>query len=304
MMDMSRLVDMVKNGLGYGMKALAGSPEERNHARTHLQRRMELAQLKGEAEISFERNGFRWTGPPYCTITRAIFIDGQHQDVIIPHLEKWMPPGRSVVVNVGANIGDTALPLSRTGKRVIAAEPSPETFARLQANVRNNHLEQVITCCQVAVSNEEGTAQMAVAAQPGNSELVGENGAVGFDGDDQRRDVISVPTMPLDRLLESLSIAPTDVALVWSDTQGFESQVIESAPQLWANGVPLWVEVWPKGLDCHGGTDRFIDVCTGIFSRFSMAGEMEQPPRPIAELKAKLLQPRDPNWSTDILMLP
>jgi len=299
------MMDFVKNGLRYGLQAVSGPIEKRNEARTHIRRRLALEYLgRAHREITFQRNGFTWTGSPKCTITRAIFIDGRHQDVFIDSLEKWIDKKKPVVVNVGANIGDTALPLSKIWKRVLAIEPSPETFSRLQNNVRQNGLGELITCCQVAISNTAGTAELVIADQPGNTELLGDNGSVGFDGDDLRRAVVSVATKPLDDVLKDYHIAPHDVALVWSDTQGFEAQVIESGSGLWAAGVPLWVEVWPKGLECHGGIDKFLNSCKQHFKRFVAAHKVREAPEPIQSLASLVTDLRAKGTSTDILLIP
>jgi FkbM family methyltransferase len=303
---MSRAVEFLKNGAGYTLRAfLPGSSEKRAEARTHIRRRLALEYLvRFRSEITFRRNGFVWTGPPGCTITRAVFIDGQHQDVYIGSLGKWIIPERPVIVNVGANIGDTTLPLTRTGKKIVAIEPSPETFARLRTNVLQNGLEESVICCEVAIADTAGSARLVVAAQPGNSEILGESGAVGFDGDDQRRGVVSVMTQPLVDLLRSHGVAPDQVALVWSDTQGFESQVVESGAPLWASGTPLWVEVWPKGLDCHGGTERFVRGCEQHFKSFLTARYLHSAPEPIEALDALVTNLKQHGQAIDILLLP
>jgi FkbM family methyltransferase len=303
---MNRTAEILNNGFQYFRQAVqGGSSDSRARARAHIRRRVALEFLvRLRDEITFKRNGFVWTGPPHCTITRAIFIDGRHQDVHIDLLDKWIYADRPVIVNVGANIGDTALPLSRTGKKVLAIEPSPETFARLQHNVRQNGLENVIICSQIAISKAEGTAELVIASQPGNSEILGDAGAVGFDGEDTRRGVVSVPTMPLDGVLKSLQIASDQVALVWSDTQGFESEVIESGAGLWANGVPLWVEVWPKALDCHGGTSRFVELCGRHFRQFLTAGKIHATPEPIEALESRVAELKQNRLATDMLFIP
>lgn len=303
---MNRLIEIISNGVTYSLRSvIGGSAEERKLARTHISRRISLGWLSQfRSIITFSRNGFVWTGPSSCTITRTIFIDGQHQDVFIGSLAKWIKPHKRVIVNVGANIGDTALPLSRTGKHVLAIEPSPETFGRLQYNVQRNGLEQAITCVQCAISTTTGTANLVIADQPGNNELMGDQGHVGFEGQDRKRDVIAVPTVPLDDLLKSRQIGPDQVALVWSDTQGFESQVIESAPALWANGTPLWVEVWPRGLECHGGTDRFVELCRQYFTSFCSAKDIALPPKPVAGLESLVAELKRNDQYTDVLLIP
>lgn len=303
---MGRLDEFLKNGLRYSREALlSGTAEQRAKARSHIKNRLALEVLvRRQREMTFERNGFFWTGPTTCTITRAIYIDGRHQDSVIPQLQPWILNDRPYIVNVGANIGDTALPLTRVAKHVIAIEPSPETFRRLEINVQNNGLQDRITCHQVAISTTTGTTAMVLAAQPGNNEILGEDGKVGFDGQDQRVEIVNVPTRPLTELLRSSGVTPEQVALVWSDTQGFESQVVLSGTELWAASVPLWVEVWPRGLDCHGGTQQFIDVCTQQFRQFLCAADLAKTPQPIGNLQDVVMEIRDRELNTDILMLP
>jgi FkbM family methyltransferase len=246
-------------------QSILPGPAER---RTQAQRRIALFfHKKFPKEMTFERNGFLWTGTPGCLISEAIFLHDHYQDDSIEGLAKFLKFGRSTVVNIGAAIGDVALPLTRTWKTVIAIEPTPSTFALLQRNVRQNHLEEQIICYQAAVSDVTGERELVVYDEPAACELVGDDGRVGY-GDRKYRERVSVKTWRLDGLLDSLQVLPEDVGLVWSDTQGFESQVMESAPNLWAGGTCLWVEVWPQGLEAHGGTAHFVEVCKEYFSRF------------------------------------
>ena len=276
--------------------------------RRTLRRRLALALLRRlRTELTFRRNGFKWTGPTVCSITRSLFIDGHYQDAYLEPLTNWLWANtdfsRPVVVNIGANLGDVALPLSQTGKRVVAIEPSPETFARLQHNVTQNGLAERIQCSQVAISDEPGSAELVLAGNPGNCELRGDGDRIGFNGVDVVRGVVSVKAMRLDTLMESLGIRSAEVGLVWSDTQGYESQVILSAPDLWKNGTPLWVEIWPKGLDCHGGTDRFIEVCKRHFKRILVAHRLGDEPEPI-DAVGGLVRALKPGTFTDGLLIP
>jgi hypothetical protein len=77
---------------------------------------------------------------------------------------------------------------------------------------------------------------------------------------------IHVPAAPLDYVLKQQGIEASQVAFVWSDTQGCETDVIESGERLWVNGVPLYAEIWPAGLDLHRGVDEFIGQAKKNFS--------------------------------------
>jgi FkbM family methyltransferase len=265
---------------------LPGSIEKRTHAR----RRIALFFHKHfSKEMTFRRNGFLWTGTPDCLISESIFLHGHYQDDSIEHLAKFLKTERPTVINIGAAIGDVALPLSRTWKKVIAIEPTPATFARLQRNVRQNNLENQIACYQAAISDVAGERQLAVYDEPAACEIVGDDGKVG-SGDRECLERVAVKTWRLDSLLESLHVSPEEVSLVWSDTQGFESHVIESAPNLWTHGTCLWVEIWPQGLEVHGGSRRFVEVCKKYFSRFLTENHLDAEPENVDSLDTVVSQ--------------
>jgi hypothetical protein len=72
---------------------------------------------------------------------------------------------------------------------------------------------------------------------------------------------------------------------------------------LWKNGTPLWVEIWPKGLDCHGGADRFIEVCNQYFKRILIADRLGDELQPIDAL-AGVVRDLKSGAYTDGLLIP
>ncbi len=298
-------IQLLTSGLRLGARSLLPGPLERRR----FARRM-LA-LKTQAlfrdELTFRRNGFLWTGATASSITEAIYTSDHYQDAHLTELTDWLGAHtqfeRPVVVNVGANIGDVALPLTRLGKRVIAIEPNPETFARLQRNVRQNGLDAQVTCCAIAVAAHAGAAELVTATDPGNSEIREKDGRLGFEGVDQQVSVVQVRTARLDELLPELNVPLHEVALVWSDTQGFESQVIASGAGLWQHGTPLWVELWPKGLVCHGGIEQFLGLAEQYFTRLLPADRLGSAPQPISQLRPLLAELRNAEF-TDALLIP
>lgn len=292
-------------GLKLGARSLvSGTPRDRTYARRLIEWR-----IRGlvSREVTFQRNGFTWTGLTSCSITELIFTTDHYQDARLDEVIAWLRGkpdfSRPVIVNVGANLGDIAIPLTRTGKRIIAVEPNPETFSRLVRNVRQNGLEDRITCCDVAISAAAGSARLVSTGDPGNSELEESGSRLGMDGMDQRKAVYDVRTARLEDLLASLKVAPDQVALVVSDTQGFESQVIESGAALWRQNTPLWVEIWPKGLACHGGIDSFLQTCERHFRHFVSDEGLNRPPEPVRALKPVVDRLKNSEF-TDVLLLP
>jgi FkbM family methyltransferase len=279
--------------------------------RIHARREIALRLLQGHAEtISFGRNGLRWSSPIAGAVVRDLFLGRRHHEESFGSLLAWLSENGqrwhagNLVINVGANVGDTAIPLAReTGKRVIAVEPVASTFAHLQQNVITNGLESLVSCRRAAIASTPGSVKMAVTSDPGLCEVLSTNGqGFGLASDCL---IESVECILLDSLASS-----SEIALVWSDTQGFETEVIQSGKSLWAAGVPLWVEVWPAGLQAHGGIDTFFLACAQHFATFISADALIQSgskskPEPTTRLPEILSHlHRTRQTLTDVLLLP
>jgi FkbM family methyltransferase len=221
----------------------------------------------------------------------------------------YLKPGRDLVVEVGANIGTTSLPLARDhGCRVLAIEPEPENFALLEANVRNNGLEAQILCESVAVAERSGAGNVLIPVDTSGGVELAEASAVGPPlGSAEIRGVEPVRTAPLSELLREHRIDPSTIAFVWSDAQGSDGHVIATAPELWAAGVPLYMELWPAALRRHGTDDVVADAVRYGFAAFIQSDRLiahETPaPRPIGEL-TRLMEGLSGREQTDVLLIP
>jgi FkbM family methyltransferase len=279
---------------------------------------LRISVLKRVADrVTVRRGGFEWT-----LLTRdrevcwAIYADGDYQSPERRALAHWLrasgrlSPGRELVVDVGANIGTTALPLAReTGCRVLAIEPVPELYELLVRNVTVNRLQERVRCERIAVASGVGSREMAVPAiAGGSSELAVEGREPTWADRSARLGTVVVETAPLGEILRSRHVAPEEVALVWADIQGAEGEMIEGSPELWQAGVPLYMELWPAGLR-HQGSDM-PSLAARHFRAFVHAPDLiARPralcPRPIAELRtlhdALLEQGRDAQ--SDVLLL-
>ena len=280
--------------------------------------------LRGDAEtITFQRDGFTWTVFTNDIVGRSLYIRGDFQLEALQPLRKWLQTNRpqfnqqTTIINIGANIGDTALPLAKaSGKKVIACEPVPRTFELLRKNVEHNQMAPQVDCRQVAIATQEGTMEMLAPQDSGHSEVKSQNGKQGFDSryDQGHCQVMQVPSLPLDELVSRCKRLPEEVALVWSDTQGFESEVIASGSTLWKAGVPLWVEVAPQGLEIHGGLARFESLCREHFRQLILDEQFldasrDQTPHTIehiSEVLRKLQQGKDRHGrdEQDVLLIP
>ncbi len=85
-------------------------------------------------------DGARIAGRTGDMIERYLYLFGQWEPALTAWLRPRLRPGRTFV-DVGANIGYFSLLAARRmggSGRVVAVEASPETFARLRANLDRN----------------------------------------------------------------------------------------------------------------------------------------------------------------------
>jgi len=120
-------------------------------------------------------------------------------------------PG-AVAIDIGANIGLTACVLSQVARRVIALEPGPAVFPKLQRNLRTNGLV------------DSDAFQIAVGAGPGQVRFGGQS-AYGHVVVDQVSPLVEVDS--LDNLVERFELDRLDFIKI--DVEGFEPQVLAGA---------------------------------------------------------------------------
>lgn len=271
--------------------ALARLTGDRPRA-TRQGRRLLFEQLVDHAdEVAFTREGVTWHVPTTRdSVARHLFIDGRYQERDVTALRAWMErrgrlgPDRWIV-DVGANLGVPSIPLARaTEARVLAIEALPSNFRFLSRNVEANGLTDRVRCLHAAVATEAGSVTMVAYPERGASSEVEVSGGPqgwGESGDDWERS--EVPALRLEDAVAKQGIAAESVALVWSDTQGFERQVLESGGALWEAGVPAYVELWPDGLEAHGGLDRLLEVAARHFSGFVGRDALREDPDAAAQ---------------------
>jgi FkbM family methyltransferase len=121
---------------------------------------------------------------------------------------------KSVVVDVGANIGWFTLLAASLGGRVWAFEPEPENLSLVRRSVLQNGFEEV-RAEQIAITNYDGTAKLSLS-----DSSAGFHSIVRHVGEKR----IEVPCMKIDTLFP---IGNIDLLKV--DVEGAEPQVLEGA---------------------------------------------------------------------------
>jgi FkbM family methyltransferase len=192
-----------------------------------------------------------------ANLASQLWIDPGCRDEALSFFHDYLKPG-DVVVDVGANIGDTVLTAAaRVGSsgRVIAIEPHPRTFAFLRENVALNHADNV-QLLNVAVGAAPGTARFS---------------------DDRRDDMNRIGDGGLEVAVETLDhLVSSDkpIALMKVDVEGYEKFVFEGAPSVLRRTACAYFEVSALHVKRYGYATRDLLslLRSGGFAVFRHAG--------------------------------
>lgn len=305
--NIRKILKLIVRGAG---AKISGNKEKQKK----MSRLIALQLLQGQAEtLTYRVSGTEWTTHAHGAITRRLFAHGGYQLLEMEGIIAWFNDHgrpvseRAILVNIGANVGSTAIPLAqKTGLSILAVEPDPGNFELLERNVTRNGFSDKIRLIHAAITSKPGEVSLVTTADPACSE-VKTGGSVQGWGEGQPDNVFQVPAKTLDQLVDEEGIAPEAVGFVWSDTQGHEAQVIESGRSLWAAGVPCFVELWPPGLRAHGGSESFVRLVKENFDRLIERTRLRDQgtaaePRPIAAIEDVLNELRF--YHSDALFLP
>lgn len=130
-------------------------------------------------------------------------------------------------LDVGANIGAFALPVSRLAKRVVAIEAHPGLATVLAQNVRDNGIPN-IDVIAAAAGRETGVVDFPAPSLDGVQNF-------GMGGFGRAGDPTRVPMVTLD------DVAPADTAMVKIDVEGYEPEVLAGASRLIEAVRPTWL---------------------------------------------------------------
>lgn len=145
--------------------------------------------------------------------------------------------GKSTIVDIGAHIGTFAIPIAREVEKVIAFEPSPETFSLLSLNAKENVV--ALQLVNKALGREKGSGTLLVR----NASNAGANTLVA-GGD-----------IPVVTLAEE--VMHTD--FIKMDVEGMELEVLRGGSELLDRARPaVLFEVNLSQLRAHGASPRAI----------------------------------------------
>ncbi len=212
-------------------------------------------------------------------------------------------PGARTFVDVGANVGTTTVYAARTGDfaRLVSVEPSPDNLRVLHLNVHANDLTDMVTVVESACGGERGTVELLESTVSAGDHRVRRTGEIPAS----HHATVQVPLTPLDAILSDAEVDPSDVAMVWVDTQGHEPAVLAGGDDVVASGAPFLVEFWPEEYAMSGTLDDYlVDLGERFRGYIDLRGssDVEQHPDSLRSLADGLLS--EHHGQTDLLLLP
>lgn len=165
-----------------------------------------------------------------------------------------------VILDVGANIGCTAILFGELSQTVYAFEPSPTTFSLLEKNIQNSGLKNIILQ-NVGLGAEPGEFTLTFAPSNRSGGFVSDQTQAG-DGHTTEKIVIS----KLDEVIQSLN--PPSVDFIKIDVEGFEGHVIRGAEQTLSAHKPVVVlelNHWCLNAFQRTSIPDFLDFLRSVF---------------------------------------
>jgi FkbM family methyltransferase len=155
----------------------------------------------------------------------------------------------ATVLDIGANVGAlTLLMASLTPQgRVVAIEPGPSTFARLQANVElNSQLSKRVDIYQLGIADQPGVLYWQEDANvPGNAGLLSQDG-------------VEVKVEALDDFIPQLALDRLDFIKI--DVEGMEYEVIKGGLDTIAQYRPILYYETLESFRVNRGFDMYNQI--------------------------------------------
>lgn len=137
----------------------------------------------------------------------------------------FSPTSSPIIIDIGANIGTTVLPLAKhtPGATIYAVEPHPECLAKLLHNKKLNKLHQVKIISTAIGKKSEFSLMKSEPSNDGGHHLITDRNQSDFNE-------FSVITKSLRDLFLSFNITHCDLLKI--DVEGSDFQVVESLGEL------------------------------------------------------------------------
>jgi len=149
---------------------------------------------------------------------------------------KYLPTDKGLILDIGANIGQTSLwmanELKMAGVEIIAIEPFPSTFQKLLYNINLNHFKN-ITPINIAFGNSDSKLQMEGSSS--------NSGAFRVNTSSKSENFVEVYQSTIDNYFNTDKRTITFIKI---DVEGFEYNVIKGAENTIKKYYPImYIEI-------------------------------------------------------------
>lgn len=198
------------------------------------------------------------------TIGKMVYAQGVKDAENVDMVIQLLGPNhtKSLLIDVGANIGTVCIPAVKRGifKSAIAIEPEPFNYSILKANIHLNGLDQRISTFNIALGAKAGEELVFELSDSNYGDhRVRLSTEPGLHGEINRATIV-VQSEPFDKICSELN---KNDAVIWMDTQGYEGFILSGAKSALAAGIPLIVEFWPYGMSRLGSFQLFKEAVLG-----------------------------------------
>ena len=193
--------------------------------------------------------------PAYLAHIRPVF---EPRMAKVFHL---LASGARTVVDVGANVGCTALLYSRIAKRVHAFEPSRETFGQLERNVGRAGEAGNLTLHQMALGSSCDTLELVASPYFRAGSFIGSLSEVSVGHVAEQ-----VEVRTLDVVAAELRIEEIDFIKI--DTEGFDGEVVRGAMAVLRSNSPIVVmelNHWCLNVSRRTSVPDYLDHLRSVF---------------------------------------
>ncbi len=215
-------------------------------------------------------------------------------------------PGKGTLIDVGANIGLTSIPIARErGIRCYALEPEPRNFRLLTWNVAENGVTDLVHAVNVAAADRDEVMTLELSEENrGDHRLrLGAPVGPGLLGEGARQ-TISVPARRLDDVLAGAELVAPVVLKI--DTQGADVSVLRGADRLLGFADYVIVEYFPYALRRAGASPSDLGSLLARFPRAAILSsarhEFGATEAVLAEARRRVPDDAGPTMQVDLVL--
>lgn len=182
------------------------------------------------------------------------------------NLFKTLASDSNVILDIGANIGCTALLFGDLSELTYAFEPSPTTFAFLKSNISRSGLKNIVPI-NMGLGDEPGESTLTFSPSDRSGGFVS-NLTQASSGHTVEKIIIR----QLDEVVQSLKLSSVDFIKI--DVEGFEANVLLGARQtlnLYKPVVALELNHWCLNAFQRTSVPEYFDLLRSLFPSILLA---------------------------------